>query len=540
VPKATGNKAKASKDTPKDPAPKRAPSAGHHPVRSPLDDGIRSQMLGLSSNLSLRRRSGSPLLSGLSAPPSRKRKATMSLDNVYTTAAGKSSPAEDSSTSASAAGKSSSAEDTSISASAADKSSSVEGTPILPLGIRISNAVDEKLEQLNSSRTPAKEHSAMEAEKGTANEKGNTPLSAAEIAKASGTVGKAKSSRTSLFGPWGDLEDEEETKSSEVPSLLGKPSLLPALNAESSHPLNRDKISSIPPKEVTGITSVSNRHDFNSPSSSPKRIGETSGGSSPRSGATTIRSGGIPEKNEQWTAQLAKNLAGDMRRSKSPPGTPQSHELEDEGALVRPTQTGATSARIPLDFRLTEEELRLREARKALERIINVVANVMNVESLSSTVYPKSCALRDLNKNLQAISNVDDDLMTNEEAKASATLFNANLGTLESSSAAKPLVNRGEGTEEDRARWVSFMKERDPSSRSEPVIDVTGETNEGESVRPNFEAEMNFLRELDERHKLGLLDSIEDTYVAFRTILGEPDVKKETRICSSPTPSPSI
>ncbi len=374
------------------------------------------------------------------SPPPRKRKATMSLDNTYPIAAGKSSSAEDAATSASAADKSSSsedmaisasaadksssAEDTSTSASAADKSSSVEGTPIDPLGIRISDAIDQRLMQLASSKTPMKEHFAIEKEKGAANEKGNTPLSAAESAKALSTVGKAKSSRTSPLGPWGDRDDEEETKSSEGPNLVGKPSPLPVLNAESSHPLNRSLMSSSSPEKGTGIFPVSNCHDFKSPSSSPKRIGETSGGSSPCSGSTTIRSGGIPENNEQWTAQLAKNLASDVRRSKSPPGTLQSRELEEERAHEELNQVGEPSSRIPLDLRLTEEELRRRAA-----------------------VRP-------------AIPNVDDDLLSDAEAKAAAALFNANLGTQESSTAAKPQVNRG-------------------------IIDMTDDANEGESLRPN-------------------------------------------------------
>ena len=270
---AKGNKAKASKD----PTPKSAPSVGRHPVRSPIDDGARSRLLGLSPNLSQRRRSGSPLLLGLSDPPPRKRKATTSLDNVYPTAsaAEKSSSAEDVFTSASAAERSSSAEDTPSSASAADKPypSSVEGTLIVPLGIRISNAMDEKLEQLNN-KTPPKEHSAIEAEKN--NENGNTPPSAAETAKTLGTA--RKTMRGTVGKPWGDLEDEGETNSSsEVPSLVGEPSLLPALNAESSHPLNHSLLSSNSPEKGTGIFPVSNRHDFKSPGSSPRRTGEIPG-----------------------------------------------------------------------------------------------------------------------------------------------------------------------------------------------------------------------------------------------------------------------
>jgi hypothetical protein len=48
-----------------------------------------------------------------------------------------------------------------------------------------------------------------------------------------------------------------------------------------------------------------------------------------------IRSGGFPENNAQWTSHLAKNFAEGARRAKSPPGTPQSHELDDERALLR-------------------------------------------------------------------------------------------------------------------------------------------------------------------------------------------------------------
>jgi hypothetical protein len=63
-----------------------------------------------------------------------------------------------------------------------------------------------------------------------------------------------------------------------------------------------------------------------------------------------------------------------------------------------------------------------------------------------------------------------------------------------------------------------------PPSSKEQVIDMTDNVNEEKSVRPNFDEEINFLHELEERHKLGLLDTLEDTYVAFRTILAEPDI----------------
>ncbi len=108
---AKGNKAKASKDVPKDPTPKRAPSAGRLPARSPLDDGMRSQMFNLSPALSQQRRSNSPLLPGLRDPPPKNRKAKVSLEDTLASAASKSSSAEDTLPFASAANKSSSAED---------------------------------------------------------------------------------------------------------------------------------------------------------------------------------------------------------------------------------------------------------------------------------------------------------------------------------------------------------------------------------------------------------------------------------------------
>jgi hypothetical protein len=134
---------------------------------------------------------------------------------------------------------------------------------------------------------------------------------------------------------------------------------------------------------------VSERHKFKSPSSPPKFDGEASGGNDPGSGVTTddeddsspppalvrstekaskdimevstalresIRSGGIPE-NAQWTSHLAKNLDEETRRIKSPPGTPLFQELDDERTLLRATLSMASPLRIPLDLRLTEEEL---------------------------------------------------------------------------------------------------------------------------------------------------------------------------------------
>ena len=126
---AQGNKAKATKNKPKDPTPKRASSTGRLPVRSPIDDGMRSQMFNLSPALQYRRRDSSPLVPGLQDPPRKKRKAKVSSDDTPASAAGiVSSSAEDIVSSTSAVYMSSSAEDTTSFASAANKSSSAEDT----------------------------------------------------------------------------------------------------------------------------------------------------------------------------------------------------------------------------------------------------------------------------------------------------------------------------------------------------------------------------------------------------------------------------
>ncbi len=106
---------------------------------------------------------------------------------------------------------------------------SVKDTPTPPLGIGLSEAVDQRLLQLSSSRTPQKEHSAIEGEKGPGNEDGNTPPSAIESAKGSGSEGKARSSRASLLGSWGDLPDEED--SLPPPKLDGEDSIPTAMHA---------------------------------------------------------------------------------------------------------------------------------------------------------------------------------------------------------------------------------------------------------------------------------------------------------------------
>jgi hypothetical protein len=215
---AKGNKAKASKNAPKDPTPKSVPSAGRLPVRSPIDDGMCSQMFNLPPALQYRRRDSFPLVPGLPDPPRKKRKSKVSVENTPASAADKSSSAEDALSSTSAVNKSSSAEDALKSASAADKSSFAEDTSI---------------------------NSALEGNKGPSSESGNTPLT------------ERKSSRA--CSPWGDSNDEEETKSSDPPKIDGKDSPLPALHAENTLASKR-----------AGLPPVSERHQFKESSSSPE------------------------------------------------------------------------------------------------------------------------------------------------------------------------------------------------------------------------------------------------------------------------------
>jgi hypothetical protein len=155
---------------------------------------------------------------------------------------------------------------------------------------------------------------------------------------------------------------------------------------------------------------------------------------------------------------LAKNLDEETRRTKSPPRTPLFQELDDERTLLRATQSMAPPLCIPLDLRLTEEELRLRETRKVLENLSNVVTNILDDEDMNAAV--------DLIKD-----KLDEDEASEQED-----------GEDQSSS-----------SEDDEALEDTFI----------------GMTEEDE----------NFLKELEERFKLGLLDTLEDTHVAFRTLL---------------------
>ncbi len=164
----------------------------------------------------------------------------------------------------------------------------------------------------------------------------------------------------------------------------------------------------------------------------------------------------------------------------------------------------------------------------------------MSIPSLRVTVDPKSIAFSNLNESLERISNVNDDLMNNAEFNAADARFNEN--TQESSASVMSSVNTGASTEEDRTRYSAFLKElkaartanstvvtRDSSllneqKASELFVDMTSNDEEDdEEYASSSEVlrEEELLKELEQRSKLGLLDTLEDTRVAFHTLLGE-------------------
>ncbi len=200
-----------------------------------------------------------------------------------------------------------------------------------------------------------------------------------------------------------------------------------------------------------------------------------------------IRSGGSPEDNSQWTSHLAKNLADGQRREKSPIGTPQSHQLEK-----RTAQGIAPPLRIPLDLRLTDEKLRLRAMRENLEKLSNVVANLVEDESMNAAV------------DLLKVKPNEDEVMQ------AAAVLQKDGGNQSSSSGKEEADPPNEGqANSDNALLTAFEQACIGLSENEEVC------------HPNLEAEEDFLNELENRSKLGLLDTLEDTYVAFRTLLGE-------------------
>jgi hypothetical protein len=156
--------------------------------------------------------------------------------------------------------------------------------------------------------------------------------------------------------------------------------------------------------------------------------------------------------------------------------------LEEERALLRLTQAVVPPAHIPLDHRLVDEELR---------RMEDQIARTLQA-----------------NETVQAISNVDDNLMDNTEFDAAATRFNASVG----------IQNNGEN------QSSSLEKDEAPLSPTEQVIDMTVNKKEWSVFHPSsFNSDANFFKKLEERSKSGLLDTLEDTFIAFRIML-EQDI----------------
>jgi hypothetical protein len=116
--------AKGKKSTTKKASKDRSPVTSRRTLtRSPIDDGTRTQLFSLSS--SQRRRSGSPLLTGLLEPAPKRRKAkepALSADTFY--------------------------------------------VPDANLGSRLEDAVDARHRQILSEQIPPKEHTAKEGAKG--------------------------------------------------------------------------------------------------------------------------------------------------------------------------------------------------------------------------------------------------------------------------------------------------------------------------------------------------------------------------------------
>ena len=181
-----------------------------------------------------------------------------------------------------------------------------------------------------------------------------------------------------------------------------------------------------------------------------------------------IRSGGVPENNEQWTSHLAKNLAEGTRRTKSPPGTPRSHELEEERARLRATQAMAPPPRIPLDLRLTEEELRLRETRRTLES--------------------EELRLEETRRILERLSNVVADIVEDENLNAAVDLINNRLDEDEASEQ-KDRENQNSSSGKEEASHPNEGQSNPghaplPASEQQ-LIDMAGDENEESLFHPH-------------------------------------------------------
>ncbi len=138
---------------------------------------------------------------------------------------------------------------------------------------------------------------------------------------------------------------------------------------------------------------------------------------------------------------------------------------------MRATQAKAPPLRVPLDLRLTEEELSRRE--------IEIESTQIEIEST-----------------LERLSNVAAVLVEDVRTNAVLDLIQDNL-------------DEDESSEQKDSEDQKSSSEDDESSEDSPIVMT--------------EQDESFLKELAERSNLGLLDTLEDTHVAFRTLLDIED-----------------
>ena len=156
---------------------------------------------------------------------------------------------------------------------------------------------------------------------------------------------------------------------------------------------------------------------------------------------------------------LARNLDEETRRTKCPPGTPRFQELDDERTLLRATQAMAPPLRIPLDLRLTEEELRRREMEKTLEKLSHVVADLVEDEDMNA-----------------AVEHIKDRLNNDEAAQTIAGKQKDGEGQISSSGKEESSVpNEGQSNPGYAPLPVSDQQ----------FIDTTGKENEEASFVPS-------------------------------------------------------
>ncbi len=137
---------------------------------------------------------------------------------------------------------------------------------------------------------------------------------------------------------------------------------------------------------------------------------------------------------------------------------------------MRATQAKAPPLRVPLDLRLTEEELSRREA---------VIAEIESTEIEIESI-------------LERLSNA-------------AAVLTKDIGTNAVLDLIQNNIDEDEASEQKDGEDQSSSSDEDESSDDAPI----GMTEQDE----------NFLKELAELSNLGLLDTLDDTHVAFRTLI---------------------